>query len=136
MGKVRLSCRNTLPSDLLNRAVISDHFSMLCFVRADLSQPHSHHPSQLDVSHHAAQLRGRQCEDRLVRRVQHDAPSALYRCKISSAPIHLSHCLGLSDCVPAIVYKIYDLEAFVQPTLIEIGTGSVKACVQTTLSNG
>ena len=55
---------------------------------------------------------------------------------IGEDSIPLSRYLDLSDYVPAIVYKIPDLEAFVQLTLVEIGTGSVKACVQATLSNG
>jgi hypothetical protein len=50
--------------------------------------------------------------------------------------IPLSHYVDISSYIPAIAYKIPDLEAFVQLTLIEVGTGDVKACVQATLSNG
>ena len=50
--------------------------------------------------------------------------------------ISLSRYLDVSSYIPAIAYKIPDLEAFVQLTLIEVGTGDVKACVQATLSNG
>ena len=50
--------------------------------------------------------------------------------------IPLSHYLDISSYIPPIAYKIPDLEAFVQLTLIEVGTGDVKACVQATLSNG
>ena len=50
--------------------------------------------------------------------------------------IPLSRYLDISSYIPPIAYKIPDLEAFVQLTLIEIGTGDVKACVQATLSNG
>lgn len=50
--------------------------------------------------------------------------------------IPLSHYLDVSSYIPTIAYKIPDLEAFVQLTLIEVGTGDVKACVQATLSNG
>ena len=38
--------------------------------------------------------------------------------------------------IPKIAYKIPDLEAFVQLTLTEVGTGELKACIQSTLSNG
>ncbi|KAI0074157.1 TRP-domain-containing protein [Panus rudis PR-1116 ss-1] len=38
--------------------------------------------------------------------------------------------------IPGIAYKIPDLEAFAQLTLTEVGTGKVRACVQSTLSNG
>ena len=50
--------------------------------------------------------------------------------------IPLSRYVDISSHIPAIAYKIPDLEAFVQLTLIEVGTGDVKACVQATLSNG
>ncbi|KAF9653276.1 TRP-domain-containing protein [Thelephora ganbajun] len=50
--------------------------------------------------------------------------------------ISLARYLDISSYVPTIAYKVPDLEAFVQLTLIEIGTGDVKACVQATLSNG
>ena len=38
--------------------------------------------------------------------------------------------------IPKIAYKIPDLEAFAQLTLTEVGTGQLKACIQSTLSNG
>lgn len=38
--------------------------------------------------------------------------------------------------IPRIAYKIPDLEAFAQLTLREVGTGELKACIQSTLSNG
>lgn len=38
--------------------------------------------------------------------------------------------------IPKIAYKIPDLEAFAQLTLTEVGTGELKACIQSTLSNG
>jgi hypothetical protein len=41
-----------------------------------------------------------------------------------------------SSKIPAIAFKVPDLEAFAQLTLHEAGTGDVKACVQATLSNG
>ena len=50
--------------------------------------------------------------------------------------IPLSHYVDVSSYIPPLAYKIPDLEAFVQLTLIEVGTGDVKACVQATLSNG
>ena len=55
---------------------------------------------------------------------------------IGEDSISLSRYLDVSSYVPAIAYKVPDLEAFVQLTLVEIGTGDVKACVQATLSNG
>ena len=55
---------------------------------------------------------------------------------IGEDSIPLSRYLDISSYVPAIAYKVPDLEAFVQLTLVEIGTGDVKACVQATLSNG
>lgn len=55
---------------------------------------------------------------------------------IGEDSIPLSRYLDLSSFVPAIAYKVPDLEAFVQLTLVEVGTGDVKACVQATLSNG
>ncbi|KAI0917088.1 hypothetical protein AcW1_007625 [Taiwanofungus camphoratus] len=38
--------------------------------------------------------------------------------------------------IPGIAYRIPNLEAFAQLTLIEVGSGNVKACLQSTLSNG
>ncbi|KAI0305780.1 hypothetical protein B0F90DRAFT_1815348 [Multifurca ochricompacta] len=40
------------------------------------------------------------------------------------------------SAIPKIAYKIPDLEAFAQLTLTEVGTGQLKACIQSTLSNG
>jgi hypothetical protein len=50
--------------------------------------------------------------------------------------ITLPFSLGITHKIPAIAYKIPDLEAFAQLTLIEVGTNNVKACIQSTLSNG
>ena len=55
---------------------------------------------------------------------------------IGEDSIPLSRYLNISEYVPAIAYKVPDLEAFVQLTLVETKTGDVKACVQATLSNG
>jgi Transient receptor potential (TRP) ion channel/ML-like domain len=44
--------------------------------------------------------------------------------------------LGVPKRIPSIAFWIPDLEAYAQVTLIELGTGSIKACVQATLSNG
>lgn len=44
--------------------------------------------------------------------------------------------IDVASHLPGIAYKIPDLEAFAQLTLVEVGTGVVKACVQSTLSNG
>ncbi|KAE9401559.1 hypothetical protein BT96DRAFT_918699 [Gymnopus androsaceus JB14] len=38
--------------------------------------------------------------------------------------------------IPGIAFKVPDLEGYAQLTLVEVGTGDVKACVQATLSNG
>ncbi|KAF8973007.1 hypothetical protein BDZ97DRAFT_1752061 [Flammula alnicola] len=43
---------------------------------------------------------------------------------------------GVTDKIPGIAYAIPDLEGFAQLTLTEVRTGTVKACVQATLSNG
>ncbi|OBZ68112.1 putative flavin carrier protein 3 [Grifola frondosa] len=50
--------------------------------------------------------------------------------------ISLPSSLDLTSHIPGIAYKIPDLEAFAQLMLMEVGTGDVKACVQSTLSNG
>jgi len=50
--------------------------------------------------------------------------------------ISLPSSLDVSSHVPGIAYKVPDLEGFAQATLIDVHTGQVKACVQTTLSNG
>ncbi|OCB92087.1 TRP-domain-containing protein [Sanghuangporus baumii] len=44
--------------------------------------------------------------------------------------------LDLANRISGIAYKIPDLEAFAQLTLTRVDTGEVKACVQSTLSNG
>lgn len=44
--------------------------------------------------------------------------------------------LDLNSLLPGIAYIIPDVEAFAQLTLTEVGTGNVRACIQSTLSNG
>ena len=44
--------------------------------------------------------------------------------------------LSVLNKLPAIAFKIPDLEGFAQLTLTETNTGQVKACVQATISNG
>ncbi|KAJ7096428.1 hypothetical protein C8R44DRAFT_813013 [Mycena epipterygia] len=53
-----------------------------------------------------------------------------------SQSISLPSSLGVSNRIPGIAFVIPDIEAYAQLTLIEVGTGEVKACVQATLSNG
>jgi hypothetical protein len=53
-----------------------------------------------------------------------------------SDSIPLPSSLGVTNKIPGIAFKIPDLEAFAQLTLIQVDTGKVKACVQSTLSNG
>ena len=55
-----------------------------------------------------------------------------------SDTLSLGSLLGtdFADFIPAIAFSIPDLEGFAQASLIEVGTGKVKACVQATLSNG
>jgi hypothetical protein len=50
--------------------------------------------------------------------------------------IVLPSSLGVANKIPGVAYKIPDLEAFAQLTLVESTTGVIKACVQSTLSNG
>lgn len=50
--------------------------------------------------------------------------------------ITLPPAIDVSHFLPGIAYKIPDLEAFIQLTLTEVGTGKVRACVQSTVSNG
>ena len=50
--------------------------------------------------------------------------------------IALPASLGVANRIPAVAYKIPDLESFAQLTLVETRTGIMKACVQSTLSNG
>ncbi|KZS98530.1 TRP-domain-containing protein [Sistotremastrum niveocremeum HHB9708] len=53
-----------------------------------------------------------------------------------SGSIPLPQGVDVASHVPSIAYKIPDLEAFAQVTLIDTSTQQVKACVQSTLSNG
>jgi Transient receptor potential (TRP) ion channel/ML-like domain len=50
--------------------------------------------------------------------------------------IPISSYINVSGKVPGIAYQVPDLEGYIQLTLIEKGTGTMKACVQATLSNG
>ena len=53
-----------------------------------------------------------------------------------SETLTLPSSIKVSSEIPGIAYKIPDLEAFAQLTLTEVGTGQLKACIQSTLSNG
>lgn len=53
-----------------------------------------------------------------------------------SDSIPLPRSVDVAGRVPSVAYWIPDLEAVAQLTLTEVGTGDVKACVQSTLSNG
>ncbi|KAH8080273.1 TRP-domain-containing protein [Cristinia sonorae] len=53
-----------------------------------------------------------------------------------SDSIRLPSSIDVASRIPAIAYKIPDLEAFAQLTLTDVNTGKVRACVQATLSNG
>jgi Transient receptor potential (TRP) ion channel/ML-like domain len=53
-----------------------------------------------------------------------------------SETITLPSSFKVASQLPKIAYKIPDLEAFAQLTLTEVGTGELKACIQSTLSNG
>ena len=53
-----------------------------------------------------------------------------------SDSISLPKNLNIQSQLPAIAFSIPDLEAFAQLTLTDVKTGDVKACLQTTLSNG
>ncbi|KAH9986524.1 hypothetical protein BJV74DRAFT_964366 [Russula compacta] len=53
-----------------------------------------------------------------------------------SETLILPSSIKVSSEIPKIAYKIPDLEAFAQLTLTEVGTGQLKACIQSTLSNG
>ncbi|KAJ6586815.1 hypothetical protein DFH09DRAFT_235446 [Mycena vulgaris] len=55
---------------------------------------------------------------------------------VGSQSISLPESLGVSNRLPSLAFIVPDIEAFAQLTLIEVGTGEVKACVQATLSNG
>ncbi|KAF7792286.1 hypothetical protein EIP86_003322 [Pleurotus ostreatoroseus] len=50
--------------------------------------------------------------------------------------ITLPSSIDLNSYLPGIAYIIPDLEAFAQLTLTEVGTNDVRACIQSTLSNG
>lgn len=50
--------------------------------------------------------------------------------------IPLPPSINVASHIPGIAYKIPDLEAFAQLTLTDVETGEVKACIQSTLSNG
>ncbi|KAI6018713.1 hypothetical protein BKA83DRAFT_4314626 [Pisolithus microcarpus] len=53
-----------------------------------------------------------------------------------SDTIPIPSSLDLSQMIPDIAFKIPDLEAYAQLSLTEVNTGTLKACVQATLSNG
>lgn len=53
-----------------------------------------------------------------------------------SETLPLPSSIKFTSDIPKIAYKIPDLEAFAQLTLTEVGTGELKACIQSTLSNG
>lgn len=53
-----------------------------------------------------------------------------------SEVLPLPSSIDVAKSLPGIAYKIPDLEAFVQLTLTRVDTGEVKACIQSTLSNG
>jgi hypothetical protein len=53
-----------------------------------------------------------------------------------SETLTLPSSIKVSTQIPKIAYKIPDIEAFAQLTLTEVGTGELKACIQSTLSNG
>ncbi|KAJ7497191.1 hypothetical protein FB451DRAFT_1210438 [Mycena latifolia] len=55
---------------------------------------------------------------------------------VGSQAISLPDSLGVSNRIPALAFIVPDLEAYAQLTLIEVGSGEVKACVQATLANG
>lgn len=53
-----------------------------------------------------------------------------------SDSITLPSSVDLTSHIPGIAYKIPDLEAFAQLTLTDINTGALRACIQSTLTNG
>lgn len=53
-----------------------------------------------------------------------------------SDSISLPNTLNVASHIPGIAYVVPDLEAFAQLTLTDVESGEVKACVQSTLSNG
>lgn len=55
---------------------------------------------------------------------------------VGSTSIPLPSSINVGNNLPGIAYKIPDLEAFAQLTLRSVDTGDLKACVQSTLSNG
>lgn len=50
--------------------------------------------------------------------------------------IQLPSSIDVSAHLPSIAYHIPDVEAFAQLTLVDIDTGAVRACIQSTLANG
>ncbi|RPD78156.1 TRP-domain-containing protein [Lentinus tigrinus ALCF2SS1-7] len=50
--------------------------------------------------------------------------------------IPLPDSLDIASHLPSIAYTIPDIEAYAQLTLTDVDSGEVKACIQTTLSNG
>ena len=50
--------------------------------------------------------------------------------------IPLPDSLDIASHLPAIAYTIPDIEAYAQLTLTDVQSGDIKACIQTTLSNG
>ena len=53
-----------------------------------------------------------------------------------SASLPLPSSIDAVNKIPRVAFKIPDLEGYAQLLLTEVGTGDVKACIQTTLSNG
>ncbi|KAI0718997.1 hypothetical protein C8T65DRAFT_637694 [Cerioporus squamosus] len=53
-----------------------------------------------------------------------------------SDSITLPDSIDINSHLPAIAYTIPDIEAYAQLTLTDVKSGAVKACIQTTLSNG
>ncbi|KAG7446396.1 TRP-domain-containing protein [Guyanagaster necrorhizus] len=55
---------------------------------------------------------------------------------VGSDTLSLPSSLNVADKIPGIAFKVPDLEGYAQLSLLEVGTGDLKACVQATLSNG
>ncbi|PBK91358.1 TRP-domain-containing protein [Armillaria gallica] len=55
---------------------------------------------------------------------------------VGSDTLSLPASLNVADNIPGIAFKVPDLEGYAQLSLLEVGTGNLKACVQATLSNG
>ncbi|KAF8274400.1 hypothetical protein EI94DRAFT_1775795 [Lactarius quietus] len=60
----------------------------------------------------------------------------LFNGALCPLPLYVLTALRHSPFHRQSTYKIPDLEAFAQLTLTEVGTGELKACIQSTLSNG